>query len=158
MLIVCVGEFNVCNSSLPLDMETCSTCTPRAPQDQQERPWTWPRLTLHHYPPHLHRPWCHAPTRHPTSLRMRLTSTWPSRRARYTGTKIHSCKIFYIIPGKPWHSQKLFLKRTKRISLPGQKWKGEIRWSFCPFGVPLFPNVLEIGISFEEIHSCKRLI
>ena len=95
----CVGEFNVSNSSLPLDMETCSTYTPRAPRDRQERPWTWPRLTRHHYPlppirPLLHRPWCHAPTRRPKSQRTRSTSTWPSRRERSTGIKIHSCKSF----------------------------------------------------------------
>lgn len=58
--------------------------------------WTQPPHThLHHY--HLchplpRPPWSPGPCQHPRSRRMRSISIWPSKMARSTGTKIHSCK------------------------------------------------------------------
>lgn len=59
--------------------------------------WTQPPHThLHHYhlshPPPLRPPWCPGPCLHPRSRRTRSISIWPSKTARSTGTKIHSCK------------------------------------------------------------------
>ena len=83
-------------------MATCCICSLQDLLPPLGRWWTRPpRTHLHHYHPShllhlllllLHPLWSLGPTQHPRSRRMRLISIWPSKMAKSTGTKTHSCK------------------------------------------------------------------